>query len=207
MNQGGVMDIEPENSSKGGLNQMADEEQQDRFEEGAIEEESQEEQKRRFPEKWLRLLMYLGLFFGVLFVSVVSAIVVYELRGADAPMRDILREVSVAVPVLDVYSLPEFKLALDQRGEESLTTIVQVKMGLAYESGNQRILDEIIQRKDQIQDRVQYVVARKSYDEISTADSREEILKQDLLYALENVLEAEVLDVYFDTFVITRIPG
>ena len=126
-----------------------------------------------------------------------------DLKGIVPYTNDISTDVSIPK---DVYVIPELKLALDNNGEDSMNTILQVKIALAYEKENQSVLNEIINRKEQIRDRVQYVIAKKSYQEISTAESREQTLKKDLLYELRNIMNGEILDIYYDTFVISRIP-
>ncbi|GMT49464.1 MAG: hypothetical protein IEMM0008_1003 [bacterium] len=107
----------------------------------------------------------------------------------------------------DVYSIPEFKLPLDKKDGESFSTIVQVELVIAYEKNNRKVEDELIKRKEQIKDKVQYIIAKKSYEEISTATSREELLKKDLLYALRQIIEGEIFDIYFSKFVIARVAG
>ncbi|MDH5681047.1 MAG: flagellar basal body-associated FliL family protein [Spirochaetota bacterium] len=183
---------------------MADE---DSVFEDEEEEEGGQEEEKRSSGLWLKILTYLGLFLGVALISAITSIVVYELRGEGIKTVDLGDIVGRPTAPRDVYQVPEFKLALDKKDEESMTTIVQVKLGLAYEAENQLILDEIIKRKQQIRDKVQYVIARKSYEEISSSTNREEILKEDLRNALNSIIEGEILDIYFDTFVISRVPG
>ncbi len=109
--------------------------------------------------------------------------------------------------VRSVYAIPEFKLPLDKEVGESFSTIVQVELGIAYEKDNRQVEDELIKRKEQIKDKVQYIIAKKKYEEISTATSREELLKKDLLYALREIIEGEIFDIYFNKFVIARVAG
>ncbi len=107
-------------------------------------------------------------------------------------------------PPRGVYTLPEFKLAI-KKEDDSYTTIVQVKLGIAYEKDNQEVLNELITRKVQLLDTVQFILAKKTYEEIITYDKREEGLKKDLLKALRQIIEGEIFDIYFDKFVIARI--
>lgn len=155
----------------------------------------------------IKLLTYVGILLGVVLISTLTAILIYELKKGDT-MKPLTPGVVITKPeAKDVYTVPEFKLALDKKEDESMTTIVQVKLGVAYPKDDQQTLTDIIKRKEQLRDRIQYVIARKGYDEINTALSREEKLKQDLLYELRKIVNGEILDIYFDTFVISRVPG
>ncbi|MDH4128220.1 MAG: flagellar basal body-associated FliL family protein [Spirochaetota bacterium] len=187
---------------------MAVVEEDDLLEEEEEEGKKEEEKKGLLSEKWIKLLTYVGLFLGVILVAIISAYLVYELKKdsqVSSPLREGMRP--IARPK-GVYELPEFKLALDKEDEESMSTIVQVKLGLAYIRNNQKIIDEIIKRKEQIIDRVQFVIARKKYEDINRADRREKDLKEDLKTELNKIMqEGEIEDIYFDTFVISRVPG
>ena len=181
--------------------------EKDNLEEEGEEEVTEGEKKGFLTKGWIKFLNYLGLGLGVICLSILVSIIVYELKSREGIVpytNDISTDVSIPK---DVYVIPELKLALDNNGEDSMNTILQVKIALAYEKENQSVLNEIINRKEQIRDRVQYVIAKKSYQEISTAESREQTLKKDLLYELRNIMQGEILDIYYDTFVISRIPG
>jgi len=175
------------------------------------EEGEQEEQKKGFlgGQQWTKMLMYTAGILVVIIISVITSVFINQWIGATQQTMPFKTTVpSTATPPRAVYTLPEFKLALDKKEEESMTTIVQVKLALAYEKDNQQIINEIIARKEQIRDRVQYVIAKKKYEDINVARSREEQLKQDLLYMVNSIMtEGEILDVYFDQFVVSRIPG
>ncbi len=111
------------------------------------------------------------------------------------------------VPPRGVYILPEFKLALKKEKDASYTMIIQVKLGIAYEKDNQQVLDELISREAQLLDTVQSILAKKTYEEISTATDREELLKKELIEAIRQIIKGEVFDIYFNKFVIFRIAG
>lgn len=173
------------------------------------EEEGKEEEKSGFSENIIKYLTYIGLFLGVVLISVVSAIVVNKFFGTAETAPGFQRGISAqAAPPKGVYPLKEFKLPLDKNEDESVMTIVQVNLALAYEKDNQQVLDDIIARKAQIEDKIQYVISSKKYDEINSAEKREKDLKRDLLYHLNNLMSEEsILDVYFSNFVISRVPG
>ncbi len=169
--------------------------------------ESKQEEKKGSSFPFVKILTYIGIGLGVVLISAITSLVILSLRPSDKPKvyQDYIKS-AVSKP-RDTYALKEFKLYLDKKEDESMATIVQVKLSLVYESGNQKILDEIIKRKEQIVDRVQYIISKKSYQEISTSVAREELLKKDLLYSLNSMMEAEILDIYFEQFIIQRIPG
>lgn len=177
------------------------------FEEEEGEGQAEESSGGGMSGPLIKILTYLGIVLAVILISTLTAILIYELKKGDT-VRPIGTGVDNIRPeAKDVYIIPEFKLALDKKEEESMSTIVQVKLGVAYPKDDQQTLTDIIKRKEQLRDKIQYVIARKSYDEINTAQAREEKLKQDLLYELRKIVNGEILDIYFDTFVISRVPG
>ena len=172
------------------------------------EEGGQEDEPKGFSEKWVNVLKYSVLFLVVILISVTSSLIVNHFFGpTDTVSIPGLKDQARKLPVPDVYQVPEFKLPLDKQDDESRTTIVQAKIGIAYEKDNQQIVNEIIARKAQIQDKIQYVIASKKYEEINTARGREE-LKKDIVYAINSIMtEGEVQNVFFSTFVISAISG
>lgn len=172
------------------------------------EEEGKKEEKKGLPESWIKILTYSAVIFVAVLISILFTLLYVELKPSTAISsysRSPLR--SVAAP-RDVYLIPEFKLALDKRVNEAMTTIVQVKLGLAYEADNQQVLNEIIKRKEQIRDKVQYIIAKKRYEDVDTSESREKRLKKDLKYELNKIMKSgKILNIYFDTFVISRVAG
>ncbi len=174
------------------------------------EEDKPEEEKKGLSESIVKYLIYLGLVLGVILISVVSSIIVNKYYGQAKPVVSDYRTAKTdTLPPKAVYEIPEFKLALDKKDDESMTTIVQVKLSLAYAKDNneQATLNEIIARKEEIRDKIQYVIAKKKYEDIKIARKRDEDLKDDLKYEINKILNKEVLDVYFHTFVISRTQG
>ena len=105
------------------------------------------------------------------------------------------------------YQIPEFKLPLDQKDVKGRTIIVQAKIGFGYNKDNQIIVNEVIKRKAQIQDKIQYVIASKKPEEINTAKRREQ-LKKDITDAINSIMtEGKIEDIHFKTFVISAISG
>ncbi len=174
----------------------------------AYEEGEKREKSARFSPKALVIVIISTIFVG--FIGIVFLSMLTSWRVFDSKMSAINaysdRRFDVSVP-RSVYPIPEFKLPLIKKKGESLTTIVQVKLGIAYEKDNRQVEDELIKRKEMIKDKVQYIIAKKSYEEISTATNREEFLKKHLIYELRQIIEGEIFDIYFDKLVIARIAG
>ncbi len=185
---------------------MANEEDLLGDEEFDDEEGEKEEKGKGISELLARFGPYVAVILVSVGISVFVAWLVIGSRPGTAISKYGDRPFDVTAP-RSVYPIPEFKLPLDKKPGENLATIVQVKLGIAYEKDNRQVEDELIKRKEQIKDKVQYIIAKKSYAEISTATSREELLKKDLIYALREIVDGEIFDIYFDKFVIARIAG
>ncbi len=185
---------------------MANEEDLLADEEFDGEEGEKEEKGGGISELLARFGPYVAVILVSVGISVLVSWLIFDSRKGTATSSYSDRRFDVIAP-RSVYPIPEFKLPLDKKDGESLATIVQVKLGIAYEKDNRQTEDELIKRKEQIKDKVQYIIARKSYEDISTATSRDELLKKDLIYALREIIEGEIFDIYFDKFVIARIAG
>ncbi len=174
------------------------------------DDEKQEDEKKEkvLSVNIIKYLTYLGLVLGVILISIVSSIIVNQFWGTTSQVPPYQRKIRpTPPPPRATYEIPEFKLPLDKKEDENITTIVQVKLSLAYKKDDQQTLNEIINRKEQIKDRIQFIIAKKKYEDISTARRREEDLKKDLIDKINNIMENQIFDIYFDVFVISRIPG
>lgn len=182
--------------------------QNDKSNEEESDKDKNKAKKSLISSRLAKFLIYSFLCLFLIFLVILISILVvkYETSNFDLNYNQVDLNKSISEPK-DIYEIPEFKLALDKSPKDSMTTIVQIKLFIAYKQGDQSVLNEIIQRKEQIKDRIQFIISSKTYDQISTARFREDFLKEDLLYGLNSILSEEILDIYFDTFVISRIQG
>lgn len=177
------------------------------------EEEGKEPEKKKLPDKWVKIATYVLTSIIIFLLSALVSHLVFDfmddLEESKKEVNNEVKEEELAIKEdFSVFPLPSFRIVLDKAEDETLASIVQVELALAYKTEKEEFILELNDRKQQIRSIVQYITAQKKYREVSTVAKRHHNLKKDLKKALNDVLiEGRILDIFFNTFVITRIPG
>lgn len=173
------------------------------------EEEGKEPEKKKLPEKWVKIATYSLVSIIIFLLSALISHFVIDIMDdiEESKNEDVVEEVTKKED-FSVFPLPSYRLVLDRGEDETKQSIVQVELALAYKSEDEDFILELNDRKQQIRSIVQFVTAQKTYKEISSVDKRYHTLKKDIKRSINDVLKkGRILDIFFNTFVITQIPG
>ncbi|HEO65142.1 MAG TPA: flagellar basal body-associated FliL family protein [Spirochaetes bacterium] len=111
--------------------------------------------------------------------------------------------------ILDVYKFPNVRQNEDKEFEiwlNDLSTVVKLSFYMAFDEGDSSLADELADRNIEIIDRVQLIIASKTYQDINTAEKREFNLKKELINEINSLLiEGKIKDLYFTEFYMNRI--
>lgn len=173
------------------------------------EEEGKEPEKKKLPEKWVKIATYTLTSIILFLVSALISHFVFDIMDdIEESKKEVKEEETIIKENFSVFPLPSFRIVLDKSEDERLTSIVQVELALAYKSEKEEFVQELNTRKQQIRSIVRYVTEQNKYKQVSTVEKRHHTLKKELKKAINDVLiEGRILDIFFNTFVITRIPG
>ncbi len=110
---------------------------------------------------------------------------------------------------LGVYKFPSLREKEDKEFEiwlNDLSTIIKLSFYIAFDEENSSLADELADRNIEIIDKVQLIIASKTYHDINTAEKREFDLKKELINEINSLLtEGKIKDLYFTQFYINRI--
>lgn len=189
-----------------GENEVMDEQEQNEASEGG-ENKAQNFLQSNIAKMIVRILgwvLAIGVGVALMFLT---ATLVLELRG-DAPEEQsiIAPPVIESTPIYAVHPLDTFTINLDKRDDSEKTTIVTAKLVLAYPQDRKDVQSEINQRKEQLSDAIQSIIARKRFEDINTANKRENFLKQELITEVNrNLINKGIVDIYITKFEISRL--
>lgn len=154
----------------------------------------------------IRFLGWLAAVLAGIAILVFTQNIVLDLRG-DAPDPGDLTKSGTLIdqPVYDTHPLDVFSITLDKMDEMEKTTAVTVQLVLAYPEGGKDVANELNERRAQIADRIQSIIATQRYEDINTADKRETTLKLELINEINrNLINKGIVDIYITRFEISR---
>jgi flagellar basal body-associated protein FliL len=108
-------------------------------------------------------------------------------------------------PIYSVHPLDTFTITLDKTDDDEKTTMVTAELVLAYPPDSKEIGSELNQRNEQLSDVLQSIIAQKNFEDINTADERENELKLELIEAVNrNLINKGIVDIFITQFEISR---
>jgi flagellar basal body-associated protein FliL len=142
---------------------------------------------------------------GIAIIFLTNFIVIRAKGDEPDKMGIIEPERYEKLPAYGVLPLDGFTINLDRTDDADKTTVVTVSLVLAYPDSRKEIAKELTQRKEQISDALQSIIARKRFEDINTADKREHYLKLELINAVNNnIISKGIVDIYITQFEIAR---
>ncbi len=131
---------------------------------------------------------------------------VKEFKGDEPEDKSIIDPREFTKPeIYGVHPLDRFTITLDKTDEDERTTMVSAEIVLAYPSDRSDIASELNERKEQLSDVLQSIIARKNFEDINSADERENELKLELIEAVNrNLINKGIVDIYITQFEISR---
>lgn len=139
-------------------------------------------------------------------LMIVTMIIVLDVRGDSPEDRSIVDpEIKVKPPIWGVQRLDQFSINLDKTDDSDKTYIVTAVLVLAYPKDREEIAQELNERKEQISDAIQSVISRKRFEDINSADKRQNTLKEELKYEVNrNLINKGIVDIFITKFEIQK---
>ncbi len=184
---------------------MALEDNEERFEDEEELEEGEQKSGGLSP-KLAKLLSFIAIGLVGVILMIIITILVMSIKKADQSVQGPAADVITQVPEPTAsFKLDKFRVNLDDP-KNTKQVVVNTEIVLGFDGKDKKLNDELIYRREQITDKVQYVIAKKRLQDIDTARKREEYLKQEILEVVNSLLERKgVLNVYFLEFVISQL--
>ena len=83
---------------------------------------------------------------------------------------------------------------------------VSLSLALAFDGKNTELTEELMQVQPLIKDRIQYIVASKTYHDINSTRKRQDLLKKAIIHEINSLLRhGHIEDLYFTQFLINKL--
>lgn len=140
-----------------------------------------EEEGKKLSGGLVKLLMMIAAGLVAMILMVVIAYIVFNVmdtKRTGTKGKAVLRsQVEKRKPPRLTMPLKAFKLNLsDPTGTNPV--FIQVEMALAYEQNNEKLQNELIERKFEIRDKVITLISSKTYEDVNTPDKIEDLKKE-----------------------------
>ncbi|MBI3395267.1 MAG: flagellar basal body-associated FliL family protein [Spirochaetia bacterium] len=150
--------------------------------------------------KIIRILIYAAL--GVAGVLLMSIIAYYVAMFAAS--RQYKEVASIAVvkppPPMEAFELTEdFKVNTADTGE---THFIKLRLSFGFEPGNAQLAVEIAQRKPQLRNIINLILAGKKKENLATVQDQLD-LREEIKASVNHILsEGKIAEVYFNEFIV-----
>ena len=157
----------------------------------------------------------LGLLLLLLFIGAVVLIswVVYSLKDKhpdeDAVYQPMDNVGAISKQLSYDFGQTEFRISLDPREGQTKPTVVLAKLALTYSEEDEELGTELANRKDQMIDMIQSIIAKKDPEDLKNNMYREDDLSVEIIAALNPLFggEYEILGVYMPKFEVIEQDG
>lgn len=162
-------------------------------------------------EKRKKLIMIIsisvaGLVTIVLILGIVLYLLLVPIRGKAGYISDDVNRMSEVIHSesnnnFSTTRLDTFIVILDKEKQNEPTVSVTMMIDLAYPKDNDKLGEELENRKAQINEVIQTVVAKQKQKDIIAMPKREHELKEELIENVNRSLtEGEIVDIYILSF-------